>query len=218
MEYVIKYDQICKEPPPFLYGGTHIEPLASIGMSHFFYPIWDKFKNNIRVLDYGCGAGILCNYISGQLEDFSYIGLEPDTEHGRERISLAKQYFNDSRCEFGLIEHDLSNALKQKPDVIILISVFTHMVEQDIEIILNNLIKVFEYNPNCEIVFSCFLDTVQHVKEHQPNIWERFYGESYITFDFLKNFCTGNELIISKESEFIAQGNYTHHIIKVKKL
>jgi cyclopropane fatty-acyl-phospholipid synthase-like methyltransferase len=217
VEYVIKYDQICKDPPRVLYGGTYIEPLASIGMAHFFYPVSDKFKDGISVLDYGCGAGILSNYLSGQLKDFTYIGLEPNTEHGKERINLAKRYFNDPRCSFGIIDSDLDNALTKRLDVIVLISIFTHMIEDDVSSVLKNLIKVFDHNPHCSIVFSCFIGEEPRTVNYKPDIWERFYGESYITMNFLEKFCSDNGLSLTKSGVFVAQGNYNHQIIKVTK-
>ena len=218
MSYQNKYTQICEQPPAILYGGTHIEPLASIGMSEFFHPDSCELKEDISILDYGCGAGILSNYISGQLQRFKYYGLEPNSIHGRERISLAKQYFNDSRCQFGFIDSDFSNTIKEKIDIIVLISVFTHMIPEDIERVLHELSEVFEYNPTCNIVFSCFIDEQFKLINFQPHIWERFYGESYITLDFLKNICSSNNLKFTHHSEFVAQGNYKHQIIKVSKL
>jgi len=81
MFYQNKYTQICEATPAILYGGTHIEPLASIGMSEFFQPDECELKEDISILDYGCGAGILCNYVSGQLKRFKYYGLEPNSLH-----------------------------------------------------------------------------------------------------------------------------------------
>ena len=139
---------ILQNPPKILYGGTYEEPLASMGMSCFLDPSRDKFKEEFSILDYGCGAGILGNFISERLSNFKYYGLEPNSPHGVERITLGKNYLNDERLFFGLIDKDLEYCLNQKIDSIILISVFTHLVINDITNILDNLIKVFDKNPN----------------------------------------------------------------------
>jgi 2-polyprenyl-3-methyl-5-hydroxy-6-metoxy-1,4-benzoquinol methylase len=208
---------ICKNPPSILYGGTNQEPLASIGMSCFLDAVKTKFKENFSVIDYGCGAGILSNFISSRLHNFTYLGLEPRGEHGIERINLGKTHLNDSRVKFGFTD-EFSNINKNKVDAIILISVFTHLIFDDIKNILNDLLTVYEKNPNCTIVFSCFIDDESHVKNHQPNIWERFYGESHITLVDLQTYCNEHGVNLEKHMEFIAQGGYIHQIFKITKI
>ena len=211
-----EYQPICVNPPAILYGGTHEEPLASIGMSCFLDAVKPKFKDGISILDYGCGAGILSNFISSRLNQFTYVGLEPNVIHGTERINLGKHYFNDPRIKFGFI-NEFSNIIKNKVDVVILISVFTHMIFDDIKTTLNDLITIFDNNPECTIVFSCFIDSESRVIMHQPHIWERFYGESYITLNNLETFCNENTIKLEKHMDFVAQGGYTHQIFKITK-
>lgn len=208
---------ICKYPPANLYGGTNQEPLASIGMSCFLDAVKPKFKENFSVIDYGCGAGILGNFISNRLHKFSYIGLEPNSQHGAERINLGKTYLTDPRIKFGFID-EFSNINKNGIDAIILISVFTHLIFTDIEHILDQLIESFKYSPDCTIVFSCFINETPHVHMHQPNIWERFYGESYITINDLQTYCENRNVKLEKHMEFTAQGGYIHQIFKINKL
>jgi SAM-dependent methyltransferase len=184
-----KFDPILKNPPSISYGGTNIEPLASIGMCCFLDTSKDKFKDGFSILDYGCGAGILSNFISERLSDFKYYGLEPNSVHGVERINLGKNLFKDDRVFLGLIDNDLDFCLSKKIDSIILISVFTHLIIDDVTNILDNLIKVFEKNPNCDIIFSCFTSEINKVKDHQPHIWERFYGISHIQESELISYC-----------------------------
>ena len=209
---------ILPNPPKILYGGTYEEPLASMGMSCFLDPLRDRFKEGFSVLDYGCGAGILGNFISERLSNFKYYGLEPNSPHGIERISLGKNYFNDKRLFFGLIDNDLEYCLNQKIDSIILISVFTHLLIDDINNILDNLIKVFNKNPDCNIVFSCFISKDNKVENYQPHIWERFYGVSYIKESDLIEYCNKNNLKINKHMSFSSQGGYIHEIFKIEKL
>lgn len=211
-----KYTPIISQPPAILYGGTHHEPLASIGMSCFLDAVKPTFKEKFSVIDYGCGAGILSNFISSRLQNFSYIGLEPNSQHGQERIALGREYFNDPRIKFGFTDNFL-NIKDNKVDAIILISVFTHMIFDDIKLILDTLLQIFDSNPKCSIVFSCFIDDTPKTLHHQPHIWERFYGESYITLNQLETYCYENNVILEKHMDFIAQGGYNHQIFKIKK-
>ena len=75
-----KFDPIFKNPPSISYGGTNIEPLASIGMSCFLDASKNKFKDGFSILDYGCGAGILSNFISERLSNFDQIQLNWNTK------------------------------------------------------------------------------------------------------------------------------------------
>lgn len=213
-----EFDPILKNPPAISYGGTNIEPLASIGMCCFLDASKDKFKDGFSVLDYGCGAGILSNFISERISNFEYYGLEPNSTHGIERINLGKNLFKDDRVFLGLINDDLDFCLSKKIDSIILISIFTHLVIDDVIQILDNLIKVFEKNPNCDIVFSCFTSEISRVENYQPHIWERFYGVSYIQESELINYCEKNSLSLNKHISFTAQGGYVHEIFKINKL
>ncbi len=213
-----KFNPIAIDPPKILYGGSNIEPLASIGMCCFLDASKSKFKEGFTILDYGCGAGILSNFISERLTDFTYYGLEPNSQHGFDRIDLGKRYFNDERVFFGFIDDDLDTCLNKKIDSVILISIFTHLLIDDIIIILDKIIKVFDKNPNCDIIFSCFIADAPKVENHQPNIWEKFYGVSYIKESDILEYCNKNNLNLNKHMSFIAQGGYIHEIYKINKV
>ena len=213
------HKQIINNPPKILYGGTYEEPAASIGMSCFLDAVRDEFVEGFSVIDYGCGAGILANFISGRLQDFNYYGLEPNSAHGMERIKLAHNYLADSRCTYGYIESDYEKVIKNKVDAVILISIFTHLIPYDIVLTLDNLIKVFDANPKASIVFSCFIDHQNdHAKGHLPAVWSRFYDMSYITVPFLQNYCISNGLSLTHHTTFIAFGGHQHQIYKITKL
>jgi hypothetical protein len=213
----VKGGPLLKNPSPKVYGGTNYEPLATIGMTAFLDAVKDKFVENFSILDYGCGAGILINPISERLTNFTYYGLEPINGDGPSRIKLGKESFIDSRVQFGFIESDYDDVIKNKLDCVILISIFTHLTIEDIYLTLDKLIKVFEVNPNSTIVFSCFISDERVLVNHLPNIWERFYGESYIMINDLKTYCNKNNLKLIKHMDFIASGGYNHQIFKIEK-
>ena len=214
------YESIVENPPKIAYGGTNTEPLASQGMAYFLEACKDKFKEGFTVLDYGSGAGILSNFLSERLKDFNYYGLEPDSNHGKERIEIGSKLFKDERVFLGIIEKDLEFCLSKKPDAIILISVFTHLKIEDTKSILDNLIKVFDVNPDCDIIFSCFLGDIDFENNHQPNIWERYYSKTFIKESHLHDYCEKNNLKLTKAIPFDLQGvagGTSHDIFKINR-
>jgi SAM-dependent methyltransferase len=206
---------IIEVPPKILYGGTNEEPLASIGMSYFLEPIKNKFIDGICVLDYGCGAGILGNFISERLKNFFYYGLDTNSSHGNERLNLAKEYLNDERLYFGTIDENLKKVLNKKIDIIVLISVFTHLPVNEIHKILNNLKNVFKKNKNASIIFSCFISDEDKLIDYLPDIWDNFYGISFIKEKHLTDYCKQNNLNLKKHSIFVAANNHEHHIYEI---
>jgi len=207
---------IIEVPPQSLYGGTYIEPLASIGMSCFLEPVRDLFKEGVSILDYGCGAGILANFISERLKDYTYYGLEINSEHGIERLDIAKKYLTDNRNYFGLINEDLTSVLKNKIDCVVLISIFTHLKIDAVKDIIFNLKPLFETNKEAKIIFSCFIAEEDNVIDYKPEISDEFYGVSFIKEIDLVNFCEENNLKLSKCFDFVAQNDHVHNIYMIE--
>jgi 2-polyprenyl-3-methyl-5-hydroxy-6-metoxy-1,4-benzoquinol methylase len=195
-----------------LYGGTNYEPDASIGMSCFLEPCRNEFKNEFKILDYGCGAGILSNFISLRLDKFTYVGLEPNSPHGVERINIAKTLLDDNRVEFGFIEEGkLQQLYKNNFDCIVLISVFTHLIIEDVYSTLNKLLP-FLKNNKTKIIFSCFIDNTYQLLYPQNDINKNFYGVVKITEQQLLEYSEKNNIILTKVCDFLAAGNHCHNI------
>ena len=73
------------------------------------------------------------------------------------------------------------------------------------------------YNPNCDIVFSCFLADKEYAVHPQPDIWKNFYGQSFIQESSIQNYCSLNNLELTKCPFFIADGGHKHEIFKINK-
>lgn len=215
-----KYNPIVTNPnEKGVYDGQREDLITQMGMASFLEGVKKDFKEGFRVLDYGCGAGALGNFISERLEDFKYWGLEPSSGQGGGRIQTARDAFgNDSRVEFGTIDEDLDRVLENPFDAVILISVFTHLEIHDSYWILDKLKKVFDVNPNASIVFSCFTAEERRLHWHQPQIWERYYHESYVRESDWENWCKDNGLQLTKVLDFPAAHGYVHEIYKIHKL
>ncbi len=205
---------LIKHPHPDMYGGTSSEPLASMGMAAFLDADRERFIEGYSVLDYGCGAGILANFLSERLEDFSYYGLEP--RQCRNRIEYGKsQLGNDPRIFMGIIEEDFKTIITKELNSIILISIFTHLELPDIYNILDNLQEGFKNNADLKIIFSCFINDSLFLDRSQPHIWERYWHNSWIRESDLVYYCNINNLKLRKHIEFIAGGGYVHHIYEI---
>jgi 2-polyprenyl-3-methyl-5-hydroxy-6-metoxy-1,4-benzoquinol methylase len=200
-----------REEYKILYGGTNYEPDASIGMSCFLEPVRENFKEGFRILDYGCGAGILANFISLRLKNFSYVGLEPSSQHGLERINLAKHFLNDSRVHFSFIEKEKLNDLyKENFDCIILISVFTHLTIEETYKTLDLLLPFIKNKT--KIIFSCFISNSYELIGRQENININFFNIVKITEQQILEYVKNNNLKLTKVCDFIAAGNHCHNI------
>ena len=134
--------------------GTDDEPAASLCIASFINAMGDKYKEGMKILDYGCGSARVCNFLSKRLIDFNYIGLERvESDYCRNCINKAIELFKkDPRVEVGYIDTDLDRKAIATCDTVLLLSVFTHTTIEETERILIKLLPVIERGGN--IVFS----------------------------------------------------------------
>ena len=197
-----------------LYGGTNVEPAASIGMSCFLEPVRQQFQDGFKILDYGCGAGILANFISNRIDSFTYVGLEPNNQHGNERIAVGKKFFNDERVTFGFID-DVQD-LNVDFDCIVLISVFTHLTIENTYKTLDQLLSVVG-EQDTKIIFSCFISDSYQLILPQPSIAEDFYGITRIKMNQLTDYAESRSLKLTRVTDFLAGGGHIHNIFSLEK-
>jgi len=143
-----------------VYGfGTDAEPGTSYWMSTLLDPLEDLFKEGMTILDYGCGGARLFNFITGYLEDFRYIGAEP--LDGRE-LGIAKSYFEkDPRALFMTCKEAIASKAVLSCDVVILGSIFTHLLQKKCEQILESLFPVVDRGGM--IVFTAMFEKTARV-------------------------------------------------------
>lgn len=208
---------VSTEDPEYIkiYGGINNEPHASIGMCSFLEPVKKSFKDGFTILDYGCGAGILANVIGQRLDNFKYFGVEPNSKHGIERISLAKKIFKTDMTNFSFIDDNFSDYYKIKFDCVTLISIFTHLQIEETYKILEKLLPFIENNKETKIIFSCFLSDSYQLHLPQPDINDNFYGVVKITEEQLYSFKKDKKIYIKHVCDFPATAQYIHSIFEL---
>jgi len=134
--------------------GTDPEPKASLCLASFAEAMGEKYKEGMKILDYGCGSARFANFLSKRLLKFHYIGLErEESSWGVNCIEKAKELFgHDSRVEVGYTDTDLDKKAIETCDTVLLLSVFTHTTIEETERILKKLLPIVERGGN--IVFS----------------------------------------------------------------
>ncbi len=168
-----------------------------------------EMREGLCVLDYGCGGGRLCNYLSKQLEKFSYYGLEPAYGQGPAYLNFARSHFNDPRVVFDYIGSPTEIHAIKNADYVVLGSVLTHMPYEDAIIVMDKFRSVVAGGG--KIVASVFIGdryvclgtncmygspnfySLVHYTPAQLGIWE---------YDVT--------------STFLAQGVNLHHILSIR--
>jgi SAM-dependent methyltransferase len=170
-------------------------------------------KENMTILDYGCGCGRLANYISSKLENFTYYGLEPSWGMGPQGNECAKANYTEPRTHFGFIESN-SNVISElekeaiaKADLVVLGSILTHLPLTLGLVILNKFQSVLRKGGNISLSI--------------------FWGDEEILFNKLDvdwygyTICSKSAIdknLIYKKTGFIVAHGLTHHILSVKRI
>lgn len=208
------YAPIVSDSEYALHGiivGTDAEPSASICITSFINVMGDKYKEGMKILDYGCGSARVCNFLSKRLKDFHYIGLERfESDWGQTCIKRANELFgHDSRVEVGYTNTELDKKAIDTCETVLLLSVFTHTTIETTEIILIKLLPIVERGGN--IVFSMI-----HGNEY------RLVGNAYgFTDNFNVTYTTKEQVENLKNKlnvniDFI-DNYYSHSIYRVTK-
>lgn len=155
--------------------GSDYEFATTYWMASLLDPMRERFKEGVSILDYGCGGGRLFNFMTGYLKDFTYYGAEP--EESRE-MKVAKGYFEkDPRSVFLSCEDSLKSKDAMSCDAVILGSIFTHLLEDHCEKILNNLLPVIENGGM--IIFSALFKLNGKVRSPGAHGMKDCYGIVY---------------------------------------
>lgn len=191
--------------------GTPDEPDSSIAMAAFCEPVADLLVPGVTVLDYGCGAGRLANFLSGHVQPFTYIGLERLGEHGARSLQAARSLFGPSSLtSFGHIGSFLEVVGLATADVAVLASVFTHTDAQETARILRHLSPIALSGG--QIVFSVFHAPAYRTENRGIYGYADNYGRVWLAEQQLHDIAAGASLKIEERETFLAQGENLHRI------
>lgn len=194
--------------------GSNREPWSSLWCACFSEAMGSWYGENMRVVDYGCGKGRYFNFLTGQLQDFAYCGLEVgETKHGRNCIKYARGLFGeDSRARFGFLGTEFEREALLASDVVILASVFTHLDFDDSVKILDKLLAL----PSVRIiVFSVFWDVVERFGKSGTYGDEKCYGFAYHEEDRWRRYFEEKKLNVVLAEEY-GKLSFVHKILRVE--
>ncbi|VVB50476.1 Uncharacterised protein [uncultured archaeon] len=137
-------------------------------------------KEGVVVIDYGCGNARCGNYLSGCLKNFTYVGLEPDTPHGKRMLEYDCMTYNDPRFKFGHCDTVFEAEMLQKANIVYLGSVFTHTLIDETYRILDKIMPVVIRGGT--VVFSALIGPGYKFK--LDGAYDLSLGTSY-TFNYL---------------------------------
>jgi len=164
-------------------GVPPIEPKnRHIWESMLLYSAKDKLKNDVKLIDYGCGnPGTLAITLLNRYPQSKYYGL--DIMHSAENKDF------DSQQKY--IGH-ISNLeyIIDKVDCMIAGSVLTHLAWEDIVQLLNKCKPLFENGG--EFGFSIFKGDSYNLYSKDPSA--SYYHVVELPIQYLENYCKDNNL------------------------
>jgi SAM-dependent methyltransferase len=197
--------------------GTDQEPQSSMLLTTFSKAMKSHYREGIKILDYGCGSGRYCNFLSKRINDFEYFGLEKPNSYelwGEKAIKTALSHFaHDERVNFGFIDTPLEEKAIQNCNVVLLLSVFTHTSIEETHRIIEKLLPLVLKGG--KIIFSMIIDD-SYKKEGNLYGHEDSFGVTYNTTDQIKEIENKFKVKVTLEDTFLANGGYTHSIYSIQ--
>jgi len=159
------YPPIAEPDWPQSYGCSE-EPQSSLWCASLAHGFGEKWREGVAVLDYGCGGARFANFLSRRLQDFRYVGVEPEsgapidescaTKAGPTNLQLCETTFgHDPRVRFGAIGSEVELDALAHVDVIVAGSVFTHLPFRFFEQVMDKFRGTIARG--ADLVFSVFL-------------------------------------------------------------
>jgi SAM-dependent methyltransferase len=197
--------------------GTTEEPNSSLWLASLSEPLGERFRNGMKVLDYGCGGGRYANFLSERLEDFQYFGVEKRNSgygHGEGAIKAARKlYGQDPRVQFGFTRTRFEAKAVGTADIVVLGSVITHVAIDEAGRIFDTVAPVA--GRGGVIVFSAFMADAYRLEGRGSYGFVDCYERAYYTGEQLRDLCSERNLTFVEEEGFLAQHVNMHHIFLV---
>jgi|GEM_PF-5771219 len=192
--------------------GSDYEWATSYWMATLLEPLGDRFSEGVKLLDYGCGCARLFNFMTGYLKDFTYIGAEPE---GGKELDVAKKYFSsDSRATFITCEEAIKSKEVMNPDAVILGSIFTHLLQDTCEKILESLLPIV--NKGGIIVFTALFKPQAIAFRPGAHGFDNCYGVSFQKEGWIEELEEKFTCKIENAEMFETGHGVTHEVFRIQ--
>lgn len=168
-----------------------VKDIKRTKINYFIDALKDRYRNGIKVLDYGYGKGDLYYVLKDNFNHFDYCGLEIN---GSENID--SNFI--SKSKLGLIGSKEEKEFIDKSDVVILISIFTHLEFSDFE-------KICSKFKGKYIIFSTFIDDRYRVEGPKLYGLDNCYRFVFYTDRMIKDYADRNGYSVKRISKFYIQ-------------
>lgn len=182
--------------------GADAEPVTSLWLASLSQGIGDRFREGLKVLDYGCGRGRYFNFLCKYFCDFTYYGVEmlvgrkaPFTE---ELAVAIRTFACDPRAHFAEIGSAGETEALKNADVVVLGSIFTHLTIGHSWTVLDKLLPIV-YNRSGIIVFSAILAKHYNVSGAAGSYGLKdCYHTVYNTAEQYEKFCAARNVALKQ--------------------
>ena len=165
--------------PEQIICGSDDEPWSTQWCEILAQGFGPRWKEGVKVLDYGCGYGRFCNYMTEWFQQFEYTGLEiPNHKRAEQCISFAKMHYGN-RGQFGYLGGNVEAAALNSVDVVLLGSVFTHFTFLRFVEVFKWFIPAIERGGS--VVFTVIPGSVYELGSNGALGLDRFYDYSRFT-------------------------------------
>lgn len=135
-----------------------------VGSLEYQFLVNVGLKPTDHIIDIGCGSGRLAYQLANYLTDGHYLG----TDVVPELLEYAKNLVDRDNFRFELTNGFVIPEQDKQADWVVLFSVFTHLMQEEIYIYLKEIKRVLK--PDGKVVFSFFEFT-------SPGLWHIFEEE-----------------------------------------
>jgi hypothetical protein len=198
--------------------GTPNEPASSLWCASLLEPLRKAgaLSTEFAAVDWGCGDGRLFNFLSRRYRKFRYFGIEQENSFGMSCLWRASASFGqDKRAMFATAENNKAAQALDKATFIVLGSVATHLVEQDLRECLSKFDRALRRG--APLVSSFFIGN--SFSAFIPGLYgnPKCHGAVTYTKPMIEDIAKSLGCTATEEGEFEAKDGHLHRIVVFRK-